>query len=391
MGFTIEDALLETQNIYKLELIAGANGCANAISWVQMVEDKTILQQLWGKELVVTTGLGFQSPDSLMEFIQLLIKYHSVGLIINLGNHLGEGYIFDIPQEIIDYCDEQDFPLLVFPWEIYLSELIKDFSYRCIISERQDRHIDRVIIDTLINPRIIEESRQQLISNFDVDNYFQVVVIHIDSQEELGMIERRRIQFQLELCLEKIEGNYSFFWFDGYFILITNGLDDRSLKRLIKETIKRAKKRIAYRIHIGIGTKMLDFRNIMLSYKRGLAACRMAKKFNESFLTFEQMGVYQILFMIEDQDILYQMHNYLLGPIMEYDQKHHTELEETLYNYLMFDSNQKAMAEALFMHRNTINYRMNKIKEITKCEFSSLEEKMPYMLAFYIKEMLENE
>ena len=375
MGFTIDDALLETQNIYKLKLIAGKNGCANAISWVQMVEDKTILQQLWGKELVVTTGLGFPDADSLMEFVQLLIKYHSVGLIINLGNKQGEGYVFEIPQEIIDYCNEQDFPLLVFPWEIHLAELIKDFSYRCISSEREDRRINKVIIDTLINPRIIEESRQQLISHFDVDNYFQVVVIDIDSQEELGMIERRRIQFQLELCLEKIEGNYSFFWFDGHFILITNGLDDKTLKRLIKETLKRAKKRIAYRIHIGVGSKMLDFRNIILSYKRGLAACKMAKKFNDASLIFEEMGVYQVLFMIEDQDILYQMHNQLLGPIIAYDKKHHTELEETLYNYLMFDSNQKAMAEALFMHRNTINYRMNKIKEITQCEFSSFEEK----------------
>ena len=101
------------------------------------------------------------------------------------------------------------------------------------------------------------------------------------------------------------------------------------------------------------------------------------------------MGVYQLLFMSEDHDILYQMHHRLLGPIIEYDRIHHTELEETLYNYLMFDSNQKAMAEALFMHRNTINYRMNKIKEITQCEFSSFEEKMPYMIAFYIKDIVE--
>ena len=44
-----------------------------------MVEDKTILQQLWGKELVVTTGLGFQSQKKLKEFIEQLVKYHSVG------------------------------------------------------------------------------------------------------------------------------------------------------------------------------------------------------------------------------------------------------------------------------------------------------------------------
>ena len=37
---------------------------------MEMVEDKTILQQLWGKELVVTTGLGFQSQKKLKEFME---------------------------------------------------------------------------------------------------------------------------------------------------------------------------------------------------------------------------------------------------------------------------------------------------------------------------------
>ena len=380
MGFTIEDALIETKNIYKLKLIAGKNGCANAMTWVQMVEDKTILQQLWGKELVVTTGLGFQKPGSLMELVQSLVKYHSVGLIVNLGNKPGEGYIFDIPQEIIDYCQEHDFPLLVVPWEIPLAELIKDFCYHCISSEKEDRAMNKIIMNTLINPRIIEDSRGQLISHFVVD---------IESKRELRMIERRRIQSQIELCLEEVEGNYGFFWFDGHFVFITNGLDEPVLKDTMKATLKRAKKRIKYKIHVGIGTRMLDFRNIILSYKRALAACKMAKKFNEPIITFESMGVYQVLFTIEDQGILYSMYQQVLGPIIEYDKVHNTELEETLYNYLMFDSNQKAMADALFMHRNTINYRLNKIKEITSCNFSSFEEKMPYMLAFYIKEMIK--
>ena len=60
MGFTIEDALVQTQTQYQLKLLAGKKGCANAISWVHLIEDTTIIRQLWGKELVVTTGLGFQ-------------------------------------------------------------------------------------------------------------------------------------------------------------------------------------------------------------------------------------------------------------------------------------------------------------------------------------------
>ena len=96
MGFTIEDALRETKKRYKMTLLAGEEGCSNAMSWIQMVEDKTILQQLWGKELVVTTGLGFQSQEKLREFIEQLIKYHSVGLVINTGK-----YIFDIEAKFL--------------------------------------------------------------------------------------------------------------------------------------------------------------------------------------------------------------------------------------------------------------------------------------------------
>ena len=152
---------------------------------------------------------------------------------------------------------------------------------------------------------------------------------------------------------------------------------------------KRAKKRLHYTLHLGIGSKMVDFRNMILSYKRAIAACKMAKQFNYPQIYFDDMGVYQLLFIIEDQGILRQMYRSMLGVLIDYDQKHNTQLEETLYQYLKFDSNQKAMAESLYMHRNTINYRLNKIKELTECQLDSFEEKMPYMLAFYIKEIVE--
>ena len=74
MGFTIDDALREFKKNYKMTLLAGEDGCSNAMTWVQKVEDKTILQQLWGKELVVTTGLGFQSQKKLKEFIENLLN-----------------------------------------------------------------------------------------------------------------------------------------------------------------------------------------------------------------------------------------------------------------------------------------------------------------------------
>ena len=151
MGFTIEEALVQTQNQYKLKLLAGKEGCANAITWVHMIEDTTIIRQLWGKELAVTTGLGFQTHDALFEFIKCLVKYHSVGLIVNTGK-----YIMDIPQDIIDYCNEQDFPLLTTPWEVHMADLIKDFSMRCLFSEKEDSEISKCFQNVLSDSRKID-------------------------------------------------------------------------------------------------------------------------------------------------------------------------------------------------------------------------------------------
>lgn len=385
MGFTLADALNQSQEQYHLKLLAGQEGCSNAISWVHMIEDTTIIQQLWGKELVVTTGHGFQSEEELFMLIKYLIKYNSVGLIINIGK-----YIFEIPSAIIDYCNEQEFPLLTIPWEVHLADLIKDFCMRCLYSEKEDRELSKLFQEILTNNQIVEEARPQLMSAFDVDGNFQVVLISVEGSDNFNAIERRKIAFQIELCFEKIDSSYAFFWYDGYFVLIVNNLKADELKVIIDKMHKRAKKRIDdKRVYLGIGSQMKDLGQVYLSYKRAKAAILMAMQFELAIVFFEDMGVYQILFSIEDKQILIEMYHRLLQPLIDYDQKHHGELEKTLFYYLIYGESQITMAKNLYMHRNTINYRMNKIKELLNCQLDTFEEKVPYMLSYYIKKVLE--
>lgn len=385
MGFTLADALNQSQEQYHLKLLAGQEGCSNTISWVHMIEDTTIIQQLWGKELVVTTGHGFQSEEELFMLIKCLIKYNSVGLIINISK-----YIFEIPLPIIDYCNEQEFPLLTIPWEVHLADLIKDFCMRCLYSEKEDRELSKLFQEILTNNQIIEEARPQLMSAFDVDGDFQVVLIKVEGSDNFNAIERRKIAFQIELCFEKIDSSYAFFWYDEYFVLIVNNLKEDELKVIINKMHKRSKKRIDdKRVYLGIGSQMKDLGQVYLSYKRAKAAVLMAMQFKLPIVFFEDMGVYQILFSIEDKQILIEMYHRLLQPLIDYDQKHHGELEKTLFYYLIYGESQLTMAKNLYMHRNTINYRMNKIKELLNCQLDTFEEKVPYILSYYIKKVLE--
>ncbi len=384
MGFTIDDALTQTSSQYKLKLLAGKEGCANAMTWVHMIEDMTIIKQLWGKELAVSTGLGFQEEGALLELVKTLVKYHSVGLILNTGM-----YIFDIPEDVIEYCNEHSLPLLTMPWEISMADLIRDYSMRCLDSQREDRHISKYFQNAFIDSRNVETSRENLTAYFDVEGIFQVILIDIEDADQLDAVDRGKISSQIELAFEKIECPYSFFWFDGHFVLILNNLDVERVEEVVDNMYRRSRKRnLNHVMHIGIGTSLKDFRKVIQSYKRAKAALNMSKQFQYPTTSFEEMGIYQILFSIEDKAILEQMYHNFLDPIMEYDKKHHGELETTLYYFLEYGGNQQLMAKELYMHRNTINYRLNKIKELLGTNLETAEERIPYILSFYIKKML---
>ena len=81
MGFTIEDMLVVAQNRYKMEMVAGNGGWSNSISWLLMLEDLTIIHNFTGKELAVTTGLGFQAEADMLELVEELNAHSGSGLI----------------------------------------------------------------------------------------------------------------------------------------------------------------------------------------------------------------------------------------------------------------------------------------------------------------------
>ena len=73
MGYTIEDMLTVSASRYQMELVAGSRGWSNSISWLLMLEDLTIIHNFTGKELAVTTGLGFQRDDDMLELVEELV------------------------------------------------------------------------------------------------------------------------------------------------------------------------------------------------------------------------------------------------------------------------------------------------------------------------------
>lgn len=239
MSFTIEDMILTAEERYEMKFLAGKNGWANSISWVHLLEDTTIIQNFWGKELAVTTGLGFPQKEDWMNLARLLNKYHASGLIINVGQ-----YIYEVPEELKAYCDENDLPLLTVPWEVHLSDMIKDFSIHVFLQDHTDEQIASALIAAIETPENQKAYRKELLQHFDVDGSFQVFLLTCEGLDSMDTVERRKLSYRIQVYLEDISHNASFFYYNSDFVLVANALSEEYLCNLVEKALKRGKRRM---------------------------------------------------------------------------------------------------------------------------------------------------
>lgn len=383
MSFTIEDMILTAENRYEMKFLAGQNGWANSISWVHLLEDTTIIQNFWGKELAVTTGLGFPQKEDWMNLARLLNRYYASGLIINVGQ-----YIYDVPEELIAYCNENDLPLLTVPWEVHLSDMIKDFSIHVFLQDSTDEQIVAALIAAIETPDNQKAYRKELLQYFDVDGSFQVLLLTCEGLDSMDTVERKKLSYRIQLYLEDITHNASFFYYNSDFVLVANAVSEEYLYRLVTGAIKRGKRRMPeLELCVGIGSKCMDISQLSISYQRAKAAAHMALTHKKQVVKFDDCGLFRLLYMVEDKGILREMETECLAALEEHDRRYNADYVDTLQSYLKHDGSIQAVAAELFTHRNTVLYRIGNIRKILGNELKTPEERLPYQIAFYIRRM----
>lgn len=385
MSFTIEDMVLVSENRYDMKFLAGKKGWSNSISWVHLLEDTTIIQNFWGKELAVTTGLGFPKNEDWMDLARQLNHQHASGLIINTGQ-----YVIEVPEELKAYCDENDLPLLTVPWEVHLADMIKDFSIRVFLQDNADEQIVSALIAAIEAPDNQEAYRKELLQYFDVDGSFQVLLFTCEGLDAMDTVERKKLSYRIQVYLEEITHNASFFYYNSDFVLVANAVPEDFLNKLAEGTIGRAQRRMPeLSLHVGIGSRRTDISQLSVSYHRAKAAVRMAMSRQKSIVRFDESGLFRLLYTAGDTEILKEMEQETLAVLEDYDQKHNSCYLETLQAYLKYNGSIQTVAAELFAHRNTVLYRINNIKKMLGTDLATPEERLPYQIAFYIRQMHE--
>ena len=144
------------------------------------------------------------------------------------------------------------------------------------------------------------------------------------------------------------------------------------------------------KVYIGIGKLTKSMRCIHKSYRQAEAIVRLQMKESipQDKIFFTDMGAYRLLLGIEDDEIKQEYYNQVLGPLVKHDREKGTDLTDVLKLYLQNDGSITRTASKMFVHRNTVNYKINQASKILNMDLGSLDNRMQLMLAYLVHEML---
>lgn len=381
MSITLNDLYHQSKKQYKLKLIAGELGLKNVVSWTQYTEDIKTMNFLKGSELILTTGLNSNGSMWIRDFINELINQKSTGLIINVGNYIAEE---DIEEEIIQLCNRNGFPLFIMPWEIRLSDIMQDFCNQLLHDSKYQDNITIALSGVIHQPELASKYYSELSSyGFLQNETYGVLAISIHNMKEQSE-KLKHILLQIANILNQEKLNYHMYTEDKMLFVIMHNIN----QNLVESAVAQLEK-FKPITRIGIGDISDSIAFISMSYYQALAALNTAQYKDINICYFGNLGIYRILYFVKEVELLEKIYLESLGVLLEYDKLRGSNLVETLEFYILYDTSIQLVAEKTFTHRNTVNYRVKKIKELLEDDLNSMESKFKFQMAFYIKNYLK--
>lgn len=146
MSVSIKQLCAADENPFELSVCAGHSSLHNVVNWIYMLEDEHIIPYFSGNELIVTTAMQqADNPQWLLNLVRHLYEIKTAGLIVNTGK-----FVFAIPKEVLDFCNEKEFPLLTMPWEVRITEMTQTFCVMIINDRHESLLHDKAIRDAIL-------------------------------------------------------------------------------------------------------------------------------------------------------------------------------------------------------------------------------------------------
>lgn len=157
--------------------------------------------------------------------------------------------------------------------------------------------------------------------------------------------------------------------------------DDRPHARALYEAL--ARETGIRSATIGVSARCDSLDDIPHRYQEAQRALEVRRHSRERYGTtfFDELGLYRILGPGSDYRELETFVHEWLGQLIDYDSQHHAAMVETLSRYFDCGGNYDETAESLAIHRSTLRYRLQRIRDISGNDLANVEDRLNLQVA----------
>lgn len=145
------------------------------------------------------------------------------------------------------------------------------------------------------------------------------------------------------------------------------------------------------KVVIGVSNVCVELTEISRSVNIALDVIQISSKLELSppVYYFVDLISYHLIDSSVNEELMVEYFKQTLGELHNYDYKHHSDLLNTLNQYFLSLGNVSLTAKKMFIHRNTIIYRLDKIKEILQTDLRDAEKNFNYQMGLKMYRIIQ--
>lgn len=362
MSVTVKDAL-NLPAYRDCRLIAGEKGLHNIILYTDSMEVPDIRAWLKPNLFMITTGYSLKHSSGGLK--QLISDLHSAGCA---GLAIKTKFTGEISEEVLAAADSLKLPLIQVPDDMPASALFMPLM-NLIYNEQNIQLQSNYFFIDLMNGTIATESEAKLrVQPMKWPSPpLQLILFHIRNNqhsysynEEILKKSLRNLSVELEKYI-LLPNN------DNMILIVPGGFKDTFLQNCCERICTYICSSFDLSVCAGISEPVIQYIDLYTAFSDAMDAVRTGLIEQPDKLCFfiRDLRLEQALLELKGNRRLRNCFEETFSILKNYDIRHSSSLMETLKALTKAGGSKAQAADKLFLHRNTLIYRIKKIEELT--------------------------
>ncbi|MDR9796002.1 helix-turn-helix domain-containing protein [Aeribacillus pallidus] len=296
--------------------------------------------------------------------------------------------------------DQVLFLTLDYTINVYAIEFIKQ---KLVVDAREQEK--EKFINQLFSEKV--EDQEKVITyaaliNWNVLESHRVAVLSIDvsklDEESIAMDGYKSwLWDQIKTELIRFHPSIIYTRKDDEYILMVKKAEEKKapydywehLFKKIKRIVEKANHEV--KVFLGIGDFTESIKDYYYCYMKAFKAKNVVRNrmADEGYAYYDDLGPYIILHNSSDQlaaELFVKKH---LAPLIQYSEKNNVDLFHTLYVFLQNNGNYREASKELFIHRSTLEYRIERVEEILNVDLNHADMRFELMMAYKLYNLFD--